>query len=67
MHEAILGLKLRYEQFDDAHHKILAVEDVYLGSPAQEADMQPFRDFILGTKELTFPSLEGFAKYIKVN
>lgn len=29
--------------------------------------MQPFRDFILGTKEMTFVDLNSFAKYIKVN
>ena len=45
----------------------MAVADVYLGSPAQEADFQPFKDFILGTKELTFCNLESFAKYITVN
>ena len=45
---------MRYEQFDEAHYKVLAVADVYLGSPAQEADLQPHKDFILGTKEMTF-------------
>ena len=50
VHDEILGAKLRYEQFDDAHHKILSVQDVYLGSPSQQADLQPFKDFILGTK-----------------
>jgi len=54
IHENVLGAKVRYEQFDDAHHRILAVSDVYLGSPAQEADLQPFKDFILGTQELSF-------------
>lgn len=41
--------------------------DVYLGSPAQEADLQPFKDFILGTREYTFENLEAFAKYVQVN
>ena len=67
LHEAILGLKLRYEKYDDAHHNILAVADVYLGSPAQEADLQPFKDYIVGTKELTFGNLDFFAKFITVN
>lgn len=43
------------------------MQDVYLGSPAQEADFQPFNDYILGTKELTFTDLNTFAKYISVN
>lgn len=40
---------------------------MYLGSPAQEADLQPFKDFILGTKELSFDNLEAFAKYVRIN
>ena len=39
VHERVLVAKLRYEQYDEAHYKILAVADVYLGSPAQEADL----------------------------
>ena len=58
---------MRYEQFDEAHHNILSVQDVYIGSPAQESDMKPFKDFILGTKEMTFTDLQSFAKYIQVN
>ena len=62
-----MGAKLRYEQFDDAHHKVLAVSHVYEGSPAQTADFKPYRDFIVGTKELTFEDIDSFAKYISVN
>lgn len=58
---------MRYEQFDEAHHNILSVQDVYLGSPAHEAELQPVKDFILGTKEMTFTDLQSFAKYIQVN
>ena len=38
-----------------------------MGSPAHEADLQPFKDFVLGTKEMTFTDLQSFAKYIQVN
>ena len=62
-----MGVKLRYEDFSDAHNNILSVQDVYLGSPAQEADFQPFQDFIVGTREMTFTDLHMFAKYIQVN
>ena len=64
MQEQLLGAKMRYEQYDEAHHNILSVQDVYLGSPASEADLKPFKDFILGTKEMTFTDLHSFAKYI---
>jgi hypothetical protein len=60
----VLGAKLRYEQYDQAHLNILAVQDVYLGSPAYEANLVPFKDYILGTSELTFKSLQEFAKFI---
>jgi len=55
---------LRFENYEDAHINILAVQNVYLDSPAHEAGMQPFKDYILGTKELCFKSLDEFAKYI---
>ena len=29
--------------------------------------MQPFRDFIMGTKEMTFCELTSFAKYVQIN
>ena len=62
-----MGAKLRYEQYDEAHLNILSVQDVFFGSPAQDAELQPFKDFILGTREMTFTDLPSFAKYIQVN
>ena len=40
---------------------------MYLDSPAHEAELQPFKDFIIGTREICFKSLDEFAKYIEVN
>jgi hypothetical protein len=40
---------------------------VYLDSPAHAAEIQPFKDYILGTREMCFKSLDEFAKYIEVN
>eukprot|EP00347_Sterkiella_histriomuscorum_P010274 403376928 len=64
---SLLGATIRYESFIDAHNHILKVNDVYLDSPAHEAGMQPFQDFILGTREIAFKNLDEFAKYIEVN
>ncbi len=61
---SMLGATIRYENFIDAHNNILAVNDVYLDSPAHEAALDPFRDYILGTREISSKSLEDFAKYI---
>lgn len=63
----MLGTKLRYEQYDLAHLNLLAVNDVYIGSPAYSSNLVPFKDYIVGTTELTFKSLNEFAKYIQVN
>lgn len=64
---SLLGATIRYENFLDAHNHILAVQDVYLDSPAHESGIQPFKDFIIGTREIAFKNLDEFAKYIEVN
>jgi C-terminal processing protease CtpA/Prc len=66
-HNSLLGATIRYENYIDAHNHILAVQDVYLDSPAHEAGIQPFKDYIIGTREIAFKSLDEFAKYIEVN
>ena len=58
---------IRLERIEDVHNHILAVKDVYLDSPAHQAGIQPFRDFIIGTKEISFKNLDEFAKYVEVN
>lgn len=63
----MLGATIRYESYADAHNNILYVQDVYLHSPAHEAEIKPFKDYILGTREICFKSLDEFAKYIEVN
>lgn len=64
---SFLGTTIRYECYTDAHNNILAVNDVYLDSPAHEAGMEPFKDYIIGTREICFKSIDEFAKYIEVN
>lgn len=65
--QSLLGATIRYENFADSHNNILYVQDVYLDSPAHEAEIKPFKDYILGTREICFKSLDEFAKYIEVN
>jgi C-terminal processing protease CtpA/Prc len=64
---SVLGATIRLEAFGDAHNNILAVKDVLLNGPAREAGFIPFSDFIIGTREIAFKSLEEFAKYVEVN
>jgi predicted metalloprotease with PDZ domain len=63
----MLQVRLRFENYVDAHTLIIAIKDVYLGGPAHRAGLQPFTDFILGTSELNFKDLSVFAKYLTVN
>ena len=57
---SLLGATIRYENYEDAHVNILLVQDVYLDSPSHEAGLVPFKDFIVGTRELCFTSLDEF-------
>jgi hypothetical protein len=58
---------VRLEAYGEAHNNILAVKNVLLNGPARDAGLVPFQDFIIGTREIAFKSLEEFAKYVEVN
>ena len=66
-HQSIFGGVIRLECYTDSHLHILAVKDVLLSSPAHQAELQPFRDFIVGTREIAFKGIDEFAKYVEVN
>jgi len=60
--------RLKYEKYTDANHLLLSVLDVYLGGPAHLAGLVPFKDFVIGTNEITsFKDLAMFSKYLQVN
>jgi len=63
----MLQIKLRFEEYTEAHTYLLAVKDVYLGGPAHHSGFHPHTDFILGTPELIFKELATFAKFLRVN
>ncbi len=65
--EIIFGAVIRIECYTDAHLNILAIKDVYLDGPAHQAGLQPYKDFVLGTREISFKNLDDFAKYVEVN
>ncbi len=60
-------MKLRFENYTEAHTHMIAIKDVYLGGPAHHAGLHPHCDFILGTPELLFKEIHTFAKYLNVN
>jgi len=47
--EQMLGVKMRFENYTEAHTHIVGIKDVYLGGPAHQACLVPHQDFILGT------------------
>lgn len=63
----MLQVKLRFENYAEAHTHIVSIKDVYLGGPAHRSGLQPFTDFILGTNEIVFKDLGMFAKFLSVN
>lgn len=65
--EQMLQVKLRFENYVDAHTYIISIKDVYLGGPAHRSGFQPFTDFILGTNEIVFKDLATFSKFLIVN
>lgn len=65
--EELIGAKLRFENYTEAHTYLVAIKDVYLGGPAHQSSLHPHCDFIVGTPELTFTDVQVFAKYLQVN
>lgn len=63
----LIGAKLRFENYTEAHTYLVAIKDVYLGGPAHQSSLHPHCDFIVGTPELTFTDVQMFAKYLQVN
>lgn len=63
----MLQVKLRFENYTDAHSCIIAIKDVFLGGPAHHSGLHPHSDFILGSPELVFTDIKMFAKYLQVN
>lgn len=63
----MLGATIRLEAYTDAHNNILAVTNVFHGGPSSNAGIESDQDFIIGTREMSFTSLDEFAKYVQVN
>lgn len=47
--EEMLSVKLRFENYTEAHTYMIAIKDVFIGGPAHHAGLHPHCDFILGT------------------
>ncbi len=61
----LLGADLLLEEYSESFSVALRVLNMYVNSPLDKAGLQPFTDFILGTKRQTFRSISDFEAYVK--
>jgi len=62
-----LGASISIERVDNAHERVYLVLSMYVGSPMHSAGLISNDDYIIGTPEKTFESLEELQNYIKEN
>ncbi len=65
--ESLLGTMIKWEDFAEAHQKVLQVTEVAKGSPADVAGLKSDIDYILGNPQVIFDSVDDFATLINVN
>eukprot|EP00475_Leptophrys_vorax_P034405 TRINITY_DN5546_c0_g1_i2.p1 TRINITY_DN5546_c0_g1~~TRINITY_DN5546_c0_g1_i2.p1 ORF type:complete len:169 (+),score=51.85 TRINITY_DN5546_c0_g1_i2:465-971(+) len=56
-----LGLRLSHDRIKDARLCSIRVLDVFPDSPASEAGLESFEDYLLGTDEVVFRNFAAFA------
>ena len=57
--KSLLGLTIKYDTFDeDGEDLTLRVLEVHDGSPAADAGIEPFNDYMLGTSLITFQDMD---------
>jgi len=63
----LLGLIITYDNFRSADERVVRVLSVYPDSPAMQAGLHPFVDYILGTDKCIFHGIDSFDEYISNN
>eukprot|EP00743_Colponemidia_sp_Colp-15_P010177 GILK01011181.1.p1 GENE.GILK01011181.1~~GILK01011181.1.p1 ORF type:complete len:417 (+),score=48.13 GILK01011181.1:142-1392(+) len=59
--DGLLGATIRFDSYQNVEENVLRVLDVFAESPAALAGLEPFTDYILGTRETVFKSLDDLA------
>eukprot|EP00826_Nyctotherus_ovalis_P012484 TRINITY_DN13307_c0_g1_i4.p2 TRINITY_DN13307_c0_g1~~TRINITY_DN13307_c0_g1_i4.p2 ORF type:complete len:205 (+),score=56.19 TRINITY_DN13307_c0_g1_i4:155-769(+) len=62
--EGLLGVNVRFEDYVTAHARAIHVLNFYVNSPLHKAGFVNYKDYILGTDESGFDSIEQFKKCI---
>jgi len=63
----LLGATVRYDNIDLQSNGGVRVLDVFPNSPAHQAGLVPFKDYLLGTAEVIFRDVDEFVDYVSGN
>ena len=64
--EGLLGVTLHNEDYKTAHNKVIHILEFKVNSPLHKAGFKPYVDYILGTFEYAFETVDSFTSYIKM-
>merc|ERR1719162_2596641 len=62
----LLGAVVRYDSLSNVENQGIRVLEVFPHSPAQQAGLIPFKDFLLGTAEVMFRDLDELAEIVNL-
>lgn len=62
----LLGAVVRYDELDNADSQGMRVLEVFAGSPAAQAGLIPYKDFLLGTTEVMFRDMDELAEIVNL-
>lgn len=63
----LLGATVRYDNIDLQSNGGVRVLDVFPNSPAHQAGLVPFKDYLLGTADVIFRDVDEFVDYVSAN
>lgn len=63
----LLGAVVRYDALDNAENQGIRVLNVFPNSPAKQAGLIPYKDFLLGTTEVMFRDLDELVEIVHLS
>lgn len=63
----LLGAVVRYDALDNADNQGIRVLDVFPNSPAKQAGLIPYKDYLLGTTEVMFRDLDELVEIVNLS
>merc|ERR1719401_3383795 len=62
----LLGAVVRYDSLDNVENQGLRVLEVFPNSPAMEAGLVPYKDYLLGTQEVMFRDMDELVEIVNL-